>query len=103
MVGRVKVLEGIRPGVVAFSLGYGHWATGASDVIIDWVLEGDSRRAAGIHANAAMRTDPLITNTCLTDIPGGSAVFYDARVQLVRVSQDRPTNWQETMLDYAPD
>jgi tetrathionate reductase subunit A len=29
MQGKVKVLEGIRPGVVAFSLGHGHWAQGA--------------------------------------------------------------------------
>ncbi|HEY4635545.1 MAG TPA: molybdopterin dinucleotide binding domain-containing protein, partial [Rhodospirillales bacterium] len=30
--GRLKAIQGIRPGVVAFSLGHGHWAYGASDV-----------------------------------------------------------------------
>jgi tetrathionate reductase subunit A len=85
MAGKLKVTEGIRPGVVAFSLGYGHWATGASDVTINGrVVKGDRRRAAGIHANAAMRTDPHMPNTCLQDIVGASAVFYDTKVKVVR-------------------
>lgn len=84
--GTVKIVEGIRPGVVAFSLGYGHWATGAAEIIVDGVLvRGDPRRARGVHANAAMRIDPVTGNTCLTDYPGGSAVFYDTRVKLIRV------------------
>ena len=29
MVGKVRTIEGLRPGVVAFSLGHGHWAYGA--------------------------------------------------------------------------
>ena len=28
IAGQLRVLEGIRPGVVAFSLGHGHWANG---------------------------------------------------------------------------
>jgi hypothetical protein len=31
----------------------------------------------GVHANAALRIDPVIKNTCLSDVTGGSAVFYD--------------------------
>lgn len=86
MVGRVKVVQGILPGVIAFSLGYGHWAYGSSDFVIDGELvKGDPRRATGIHANAAMRTDPVVTNTCLTDPVGASAVFYDTRVKVVKV------------------
>ncbi len=86
MVGRAKVLEGLRPGVVAFALGFGHWANGASDMIIDGVnMPGDPRRAAGIHGNAAMRTDPVLKNTCLTDTVGGSAVFYQTLVKIVKV------------------
>ncbi|MDQ7858392.1 MAG: molybdopterin dinucleotide binding domain-containing protein [Armatimonadota bacterium] len=85
IVGRLKVVQGIRPGVVAFSLGHGHWAYGAGDVVIDGrVVRGDRRRGAGIHANAAMRTDPVITNTTLGDLAGGSAVFYDTQVQVTR-------------------
>jgi anaerobic selenocysteine-containing dehydrogenase len=86
MVGKVKVLQGLRPGVVAFALGYGHWANGAGDAVINGVaLPGDPRRAAGIHANAAMRTDPILKNTCLVDTVGGSAVFYQTPVKLIKI------------------
>jgi anaerobic selenocysteine-containing dehydrogenase len=83
IVGKVKVVEGMRPGVIAFALGFGHWAYGAQDVTIDGTtIEGDARRYEGIHANAAMRTDPIVTNTCLFDPVGGSAVFYDTLVKV---------------------
>ncbi len=83
--GRIKVVEGLRPGVVAFCLGFGHWAYGASDVVIDGHrVEGDGRRGKGIHANAALRVDPVVGNTCLSDLTGGSAVFYDTQVKLAR-------------------
>lgn len=83
--GKVKVVEGMRPGVVAFALGFGHWAYGASDVTInDTIITGDKRRLEGFHANAAMRADPLITKTCLFDPVGGSAVFYDTLVKVVK-------------------
>jgi hypothetical protein len=86
MVGKVKTIEGIRPGVVAFSLGHGHWAYGAGEVSVDGKnIPADARRGKGIHANAAFRTDPVITNTCLSDLTGGSAVFYDTKVKLIRV------------------
>lgn len=93
MVGTVKVTEGIRPGVISFALGWGHWAYGATDIVIDGeVIKGDERRragglggVAGIHANAAMRVDPYLKNTCLVDVYGGSAVFYDSKVKVVKV------------------
>lgn len=86
MIGKVKVIQGIRPGVIAFSLGHGHWAYGASDITIDGVgVRGDPRRATGIHANAAMRVDPYLKNTCLVDPVGGSAVFYDTLVKVEKV------------------
>lgn len=87
MIGKVQVTEGIRPGVAAFALGFGHWATGAADLRIDGQrIKGDPRRAAGVHANAAMWTDPSLRgNTCLVDPVGGSVSFYDTRVRLVKV------------------
>lgn len=86
MVGEVKVLEGLRPGVVAFALGFGHWANGAADLVIDGVpVKGDKRRKTGVHANAAMRLDPVLKNTCLVDTVGGSAVFYQTAVKLLKV------------------
>ncbi|MDR5694188.1 MAG: molybdopterin-dependent oxidoreductase [Armatimonadota bacterium] len=86
MVGKVKVVEGMRPGVISFSLGNGHWAYGSTDIVVDGkVIKGDPRRRTGVHANAAMRIDPYLKNTCLVDLTGGSAVFYDTRVKLVKV------------------
>ncbi|KGQ21031.1 molybdopterin-dependent oxidoreductase [Thermus filiformis] len=84
MAGRVKVVQGLRPGCVAFCLGYGHWAYGASDLVINGqVVKGDPRRARGVHANAAMRLDPYLKDTALTDVVGGSVVFYETRVNLL--------------------
>jgi tetrathionate reductase subunit A len=87
MIGHVTLTETMRPGVVSFALGFGHWATGASNVTIDGsVIKGDQRRAAGIHANAAMWVDPALKNTCMLDPIGGSVSFYDTYIRLVPVS-----------------
>ena len=87
MTGKVKVVQGMRPGVVAFSLGHGHFAYGGLDITIDGqIIKGEKRRVAGVHANAAMRIDPILGNTCLVDTVGGSAVFYDTQVRLEKVS-----------------
>jgi tetrathionate reductase subunit A len=85
IAGKLKVVQGIRPGVVAFSLGHGHWAYGGADVVIDGqVVKGDARRTTGIHANAALRVDPVTKNTTLSDLTGGSAVFYDTQVKVMK-------------------
>jgi anaerobic selenocysteine-containing dehydrogenase len=84
MDGTIRRTEGIRPGVVAFSLGFGHWAYGGVDFTVnDAVVPGDERRVRGVHANAAMRIDPYLGDTTLIDPVGGSAVFYDTMVKLV--------------------
>jgi anaerobic selenocysteine-containing dehydrogenase len=87
MIGKVVVTEAIRPGVITFALGFGHWATGASDITVDGkTIKGDDRRSSGVHANAAMWTDgSLKNNTCLVDPVGGSVSFYDTKVKLERV------------------
>ncbi len=86
MVGKVRVTQGIRPGVVAVCLGFGHWACGSSEFTIDGTtIPADTRRAKGLHINAAMRTDPHTPNTTLVDPVGGSAVFYDTMIRLEKV------------------
>ena len=83
MIGKLVSTQTLRPGVVSFALGFGHWATGANDVSIDGTtIKGERRRQAGIHANAAMWTDPVIKNTCMFDPIGGSVSFYDSHVRL---------------------
>jgi anaerobic selenocysteine-containing dehydrogenase len=43
--GKLKVVEGMRPGVVSFALGFGHWAYGAVDISIDGMtIKGDEQR-----------------------------------------------------------
>ena len=87
IVGKIKAVQGIRPGVVAFALGFGHWGYGSRDITVNGqVIKGDARRMSGFHANAAMRTDPLITNTTLFDPVGGSAVFYDTKIKVTKVT-----------------
>jgi len=87
MVGTLMLTQTMRPGVVSFALGFGHWATGAADVTIDGnLIKHDPRRTAGIHANAAMWIDPALKNTCMVDPVGGSVSFYDTYVRLVKVS-----------------
>jgi tetrathionate reductase subunit A len=52
--------------------------------INDTTVPGDMRRVRGFHANAAMRVDPYLKNTTLVDPVGGSAVFYDTKVKVVK-------------------
>jgi anaerobic selenocysteine-containing dehydrogenase len=86
MEGAVEVIEGLRPGVIDVNLGFGHWANGSADAEVDGeIVPDDPRRATGLHANAAMRTDGHNPNTCLRDLMGGSAVFYDSKVKLQKV------------------
>ncbi|MBL8156727.1 MAG: molybdopterin oxidoreductase, partial [Anaerolineae bacterium] len=86
MVGKVKAVQGIRPGVIAVSLGFGHWAYGSVPVTINGTtIPADERRGRGLHINAALRTDPHTPNTTLVDPVGGSAVFYDTLVRVEKV------------------
>ncbi|MEP0813091.1 MAG: molybdopterin-dependent oxidoreductase [bacterium] len=85
MAGKVIVTRTVKPGVVSFALGYGHWASGSQEFTIDGhKITSEVRRGEGIHANAAMWTDPTIKNTCMFDPVGGSVSFYDTRVRLVK-------------------
>ncbi len=85
MVTKLKTTQGMRPGVISFGLGFGHWASGAREIVIDGQkIAGDERRGTGMHANAAMRVDPHLGNVTLQDLVGGSAVFYDTKVKVVK-------------------
>ncbi len=86
MIGKVAVIEGIRPGVITFTLGHGMWGAGATDIVIDGMLyKAAEKRQGGVHANAAMWIDPHLKNTCMIDKVGGSVSFYDTKVKLVPV------------------
>lgn len=86
IAGKVFVTETIQPGVITFTIGHGHWATGSVDLNIDGkVIKGDPKRATGFNANAAMWVDPYLKNTCMIDPVGGSVSFYDTKVKVVKI------------------
>ena len=73
----------MRPGTVAVSWHFGHWAYGSADVVVDGhTVKGDPRRASGLCPNGVMLTDPHLGDACPTDPIGGSASFYDTRVKV---------------------
>lgn len=81
--GRAMVLEGIRPGVILFEVGYGHWGYGASNYQVGGKrVVGDAVRRAGIQLNPIMRRDPDVWQMSLMDLTGGSVVFYNTRARL---------------------
>ena len=84
-VGKARLLQGIRPGVVAVSGHYGHWALGAQDTVIDGkTIKGDKMRQGGINPNPVMRLDTSIGNVCLEDPVGGSASFNDTQIKVLK-------------------
>ena len=86
--GEVKLIEGIRPGVVAVSWHYGQWnAYGASDkIVVNGVrIKPDPRRAVGLCSNPVNRVDESVGRAGLTDPIGGSVSFFETNVKLVKV------------------
>jgi len=83
---RVRVIQGIRPGVVTMSWHFGHWAYGSTDVVIDGkTIKGDARRKDSACPNPIMALDNSVKNMCLTDPIGGSAAFYNTKVLIKKV------------------
>jgi len=84
--GTIKVIEGIRPGCVGISTGYGHWAYGSNDVIVDGVIiHGDPRRATGTQVQSIFRLDNNLRGTPLSEPIGGSTSFYDTWITVQKV------------------
>ena len=85
MVAKVRTQEGLRPGVLNASWSFGHWAYCARDFYIDGqLIKGEKARESGICTNAALAVDGTLKNIGLEDLIGGSAVFYDSFVGLVK-------------------
>ena len=71
---------------MAISWHFGHWAYGANDVLVDGEkIPGEALRKKGLCPNAVMHVDPVLKNTTLEDLIGGSASFYDTRIKLIPV------------------
>jgi anaerobic selenocysteine-containing dehydrogenase len=84
--GKLKVLEGIRPGVVAVSWHFGHWASGSRDLVVDEkVVKGNPTRSRGFTPNPIMLEDAVVRNVCVTDPIGGSSGNGDTHVKVIPV------------------
>jgi anaerobic selenocysteine-containing dehydrogenase len=84
---RLRVIQGIRPGVVTMSWHFGHWAYGSNDVEVDGnIIKGDKRRSDSACPNPVMAFDSVLKNMCLTDPIGGSASFYNTKVQIRKIA-----------------
>lgn len=87
--GTARVVEGIRPGVITFNVGYGHWGYGAANYQLGGKkIEGDRVRRAGIHLNPILRRDPDVDQMALMDLAGGSVVFFNTRARLEKAVAD---------------
>ncbi len=90
MRGTVRVLPGIRPGVITFPAAFGHWQYGSGSWTINGQsFEGDQLRNAPVHLNALMRLDPDNAASDgwtigLEDPVGGGAVYFDTSVKVIK-------------------
>ncbi|RMD70036.1 MAG: molybdopterin oxidoreductase, partial [Bacteroidetes bacterium] len=91
--GQVKLAEFVRPGVIAVSWSFGHWAYGANDTVIDGqLIKGDPDRKKGVCPNSVFRTDPVLKDVCLSDLIGGSTSFYETNVKVEFVKKGKIEN-----------
>jgi tetrathionate reductase subunit A len=87
VTGRIKVVQGLRPGAVAVSWHYGHWAYGANPITIDGtVIKGEVARGRGLCPNPAMTVDGYLKDVCLTDPIAGDSAFGGTRIKLVKTA-----------------
>jgi len=85
IVGKAKVTQGLKPGVVAISHHFGHWEQSSRAHMVNGTATGfDPSRAAGIHPGTVMRRDKRSTNVPLQDPIGASCAFYDTSVQITK-------------------
>jgi anaerobic selenocysteine-containing dehydrogenase len=90
--GRVKIVQGLRPGAVSVSWHFGHWAYGARDVVIDGqTIHGEAMRGRGLVPNPAMAVDAYLKDVTLTDPIAGDAVYSGSKVRLVKVAEGDTT------------
>ncbi len=86
VIGRAKVTEALRPGVVAISHSFGHWQLGSSPWYEDSVIQSsDSTRTLGVQPTVLMQLDPYLGDVTLQDKIGCSASFYDTWVKIEKV------------------
>ena len=90
--GPIRIMPGVRPGVVTFPHCFGHWRYDSGSWTVDGkTYEGDPALATVSRFNPVMRLDPSLTDasgwgTCMEDPIGGSACYYDTRVKIEKIA-----------------
>ncbi len=103
VMGKVRVTNGIKPGVVGCSMNYGHFSSGSSPVIIDgkkieavkpyghtkWEAGVEETgialgRGTGFAVNHLHDVDVALKIGCLSDPIGGGSCPNDAWVEIVK-------------------
>jgi anaerobic selenocysteine-containing dehydrogenase len=86
IMGKVRVTQGLKPGVVAISHHYGHWESHSRPIEIDGVaMPYDPSRGAGLQPTQIMRTDNRYPNVSLQEPIAGSCSFYDTWIKVEKV------------------
>jgi anaerobic selenocysteine-containing dehydrogenase len=91
----IRIMPGVRPGVVSFPQPYGHWHYDAGTWTIDGrTFHGDPHRITPVRLNALMRRDPHLSDasgwgTCMIDPVGGGADYFSTRVSLEKIPRRR--------------
>lgn len=86
VIGKASLREGLRPGVINISNSYGHWQYGSKPYHVDGKSSGSAPWIGkGVSANPVMRLDPVLGDVTLQDPIGGSASFYDTKVNVIKV------------------
>jgi anaerobic selenocysteine-containing dehydrogenase len=91
MVGRLRLLHGVRPGVIAFPHGFGHWQYGSGTWTIDGKkVSGDQARNVPVRLNAVMRLDSSLAapdgwSIGLMDPVAGGQAYFETRVAIEKV------------------
>lgn len=84
----VRIMPGVRLGVVSFPQPYGHWHYDAGTWTVNGrTFTGDAHLVTPVRLNALMRRDPSLTDaegwgTCMIDPVGGGADYFSTRVAL---------------------
>ena len=86
-IGKVRLTETVRPGVIAVSMAFGRWETSSKAHQIDGKKTGfDPGRGAGVCLNPVQRLDPVLGDVVLQDKIGGSCSYSETRVRITKVA-----------------
>lgn len=89
----VRIMPGVRPGVVSFPAAFGHWHYDSGQWSINGQIQrGDPHLITPVRLNALMRRDPSLTDatgwgTSMIDPVGGGADYYSTRVSLTKIAK----------------